>query len=352
MAVSGPLGRLAAAAPAPVFPLCGPGFRDRVEDLGLDGRVELVASPRHATVLLVAGDVPDDCEPALRRIHDQLPHPRAALRWRGEEAAEIAARTHDLHRHLVTGETASEDDLLPDEPPNRWRGEGDHGQGGEGMMGGTPYGRPMAMTDDDLRDGLALDALTVRVGPFLPVLPPGLTLELTLQGDVVQSAGVRRAPFAVDSPKDESARAGSCLRHVARVAALRELSLLARRLLAAARRIESGEPVDVGALRRAVRRSGLTMALQPGLGGIDPELAGRLGGHAGRAARGGGDVRSRVRQWFEDAAEPPGDRAPAGDPPPAETLGELLVGLEWGQCVAVLASFDEVALSRLCGEAG
>lgn len=352
MAVSGPLGRLAAAAPAPVFPLCGPGFRNRVEDLGLDGRVELVASPRHATVLLVAGDVPDDCEPAVHRIHDQLPRPRAALWWRGQAVDEIAEEARDLHRRLVTGETGSEDDLLPDEPPNPWRGEGDHGQGGEGMMGGTPYGRPMAMTDDDLRDGLQLDALTVRVGPFLPVLPPGLTLELTLQGDVVQSAEVYRAPFTVELPGDEHTRAASCLRHVARLAALRELSRLARRLLAAARRLESGEAVDVGALRRAVRRSGLLIALPPWLGRLDPDLVGRLGGHAGQAARGGGDVRSRVRQWLEDAAEPPGDRAPAGDPPPAETLGELLVGLEWGQCVAVLASFDEVALSRLCGEAG
>src|SRR3546814_18792006 len=66
------------------------------------------------------------------------------------------------------------------------------------MMGGKPYGRPMAMTDEDLRDGLALDAYTACFGPFLSVLPPGLLLELTLQGDVIQSAKVLRAPFAQD----------------------------------------------------------------------------------------------------------------------------------------------------------
>src|SRR3546814_20246746 len=92
----------------------------------------------------------------------------------------------------MTGERRSEDDRLPDEPQVAWRGKGDHGQGGEGMMGGKPYGRPMAMTDEDLRDGLALDAYTACFGPFLSVLPPGLMLELTLLGDVIQRTEERR----------------------------------------------------------------------------------------------------------------------------------------------------------------
>src|SRR3546814_16968041 len=116
----------------------------------------------------------------------------------------------------MTGERRSEDDLLPDEPPVAWRGKGDHGQGGEGMMGGKPYGRPMAMTAEDLRDGLALDAYTACFGPFLPMLPPGLQLELTLQGDVVQSARVRRPPAAqagADEPRSEARRVGKeCVR--------------------------------------------------------------------------------------------------------------------------------------------
>ena len=37
------------------------------------------------------------------------------------------------------------------------------------MTEGTPYGRPMAMTGDD-RDGLTLDQLRLRVGPFTDVL--------------------------------------------------------------------------------------------------------------------------------------------------------------------------------------
>src|SRR3546814_16725517 len=96
------------------------------------------------------------------------------------------------------------------------------------MMGGKPYGRPMAMTEDDRRDGLALDAYTATFGPFLPVFPPGLQLSLTLQGDVVQSAEVLRPPVhqaAGDAP----------LRRIARLLRLLGLPALAQRLLCAAR---------------------------------------------------------------------------------------------------------------------
>src|SRR3546814_4254050 len=99
------------------------------------------------------------------------------------------------------------------------------------MMGGKPYGRPMAMTEDDRRDGLALDAYTATFGPFLPVFPPGLQLSLTLQGDVVQSAEVLRPPVhqaAGDAP----------LRRIARLLRLLGLPALAQRLLCAARRSE------------------------------------------------------------------------------------------------------------------
>src|SRR3546814_5404812 len=103
-------------------------------------------------------------------LHDALPisHPRATLWWRTEPRdgfpcaasldGDAAHAVASLWQQLVTGMRPSEDDLLPDEPPAPWRGKGDHGQGGEGMMGGKPYGRPMAMTEGDRRDGLARDA--------------------------------------------------------------------------------------------------------------------------------------------------------------------------------------------------
>ena len=67
---------------------------------------------------------------------------------------------------------ASSPDALPDLDPAPWRGVGPFGQGGTGMTGGVPYGRPLAGRADD-RDGLKLDQLLVRVGPFLPPFPPG-----------------------------------------------------------------------------------------------------------------------------------------------------------------------------------
>src|SRR3546814_9744942 len=150
----------------------------------------------------------------------------------------------------------SEDDLLPDEPPAPWSGKGEHGQGGEGMMGGKPYGRPMAMTEDDRRDGLALYAYTATFGPFLPVFPPGLQLSLTLQGDVVQSAEVLRPPVhqaAGDAP----------LRRIARLLRLLGLPALAQRLLFAAR-----------AGPKAIRRSSVRERV--GQDGSNTVVGGRL----------------------------------------------------------------------------
>src|SRR5699024_5265769 len=143
---------------------------------------------------------------ALQRVHDQLPHPRATLCWgadadlpgapRLDAASDPQETLRSLYRDLLSGTRVSDPHWLPDEPPTPWRGRGDHGQGGKGMMGGTPYGRPMPMPPQpDIRDGLNLDPYTARFGPYLPLLPPGLVLELTLQGDVVQSATVIRPPY-------------------------------------------------------------------------------------------------------------------------------------------------------------
>ncbi|MDP8976992.1 MAG: hypothetical protein M3N17_00105, partial [Actinomycetota bacterium] len=199
----GLLSRAAGGARVPVFAAVGAGAARAVQDLRLRPELELVATPRHATVLLVAGRVPPSLGRALAQVHDQVPHPRATVRWADpasgpDDAAppaatevradgDVVATIVSCHRGLLSGDRASEEGILPAEPPNEWRGVGPHGQGGEGMMGGTPYGRPMPMTADD-RDGLALDQLSLRVGPFLPVLPPGLALDVQLQGDVVQGA--------------------------------------------------------------------------------------------------------------------------------------------------------------------
>ncbi|WP_296763239.1 hypothetical protein [Sediminimonas sp.] len=254
-------------------------------------------TPRDAGILLVAGDMPGDAAEALGRVHDQLPHPRATLRWTvsHETADAVADRIVASWRDLGAIDEA---DLLPDQPPNEWKGVGPHGQGGKGMMGGTPYGRPMAMTGEDIRDGLQLDRYTARIGPFAPMLPPGLVLEVTLQGDVIVAATVQHPPFA--QPVDADAP---------ELCAARMLTILG--LDGPARRAIHGRRPGGIWVRGAVPR---------GLGGIE----------------GAGDARDRLAAFLG------GDRAAVTAP----DLSELLPGLEWSEAMLVMASLPPSAILR------
>ncbi|MGI9018971.1 MAG: hypothetical protein ACR2HR_18030 [Euzebya sp.] len=199
------------AAPAQVFAVAGRGAARAVRNLRVAKGIDLVDSPRHATVLLIAGQIPDGWHGEVARLHDQLPHPRAVVRWgvvvQGTERSTFASVLSDadatpvvqqVQRELLEGTRASSPPLGPAQAPVEWQGVGPHGQGGEGMMGGHPYGRPMAMTGPDLRDGLQLDLLKATLGPFLASWwPPGLILDVALQGDVLAQVAVADArPFA------------------------------------------------------------------------------------------------------------------------------------------------------------
>ena len=377
------LRNFAANGPVPLFAAVGQGASAAVDDLCLSPSVTRVTSPRHANILLVAGEVRASDNEALRRLHDQIPHPRATVRW-GSTASEGAGATViltaaedplpallSLYRRLLTRKLPSEAPLLPDEPPVPWRGVGEHGQGGKGMMGGTPYGRPMAMTGDDLRDGLALDRYTVKLGPFLPTLPTGMVLEITLQGDVIQRAKVIQPPYRWESILDpsgatemqfERARASHRLRSIAGLLTIQQLlpqAELCRRL---ALSIKRGEGPSLSDVREALRRSGAFVAIPPDLGRIDLSLSSALGGIALTA-------RERLRQWF-DEAELALQAASVLEPAQADAMpnrmhtripkhplssegrlpfsfAELLAGLEWGEALLVIASFDVSALCRM-----
>jgi len=411
------LRKLAAAAPVSFFAAEGEGGRECIEDLALSSDVEWVASPRHASILLVVGRIRAADRDALKRVHDQLPQPRATLCWRSDAdltgalsldaAADPQEALRSLYRDLLFGTRVSDPPWLPDEPPAPWRGLGDHGQGGKGMMGGTPYGRPMPMPPQpDIRDGLNLDPYTARFGPFLPLLPPGLVLELTLQGDVVQSATVIRPPYAPGTALSEPfqraltepvmiatlerLRAGHHLRRVAQILALLQLSARAERCRRMAHAVEAGEGADIAGLRRTLRRSGALRAIPMGLGRVTGADAAALGGVVQRAAgkpadaradqapyqalgfepvvQGAGTARARVAQWLAEAAqslalvraagdatiqntalESPCGRVSLDEPRPASTpnLAQRLPGLEWGQALLLLASFDSAALIRM-----
>ncbi len=209
----GILKRLAAMAPVRVFAISGSEsgeIETLIKDLELEQEIVLTDSPPSANVLLAMGEFPGSMHEPARRIHDQLSRPRRTL-WlrqnvsapseaifpkaiREDAHSDLALLLRKIHRDLLTGVEPSEEPILPDEEPALWRGVGPYGQGGTGMTGGVPYGRPMPEIATD-RDGLALDQLSLRVGPFFRPFPTGLTLALKLQGDVVQEATVGENPF-------------------------------------------------------------------------------------------------------------------------------------------------------------
>lgn len=329
--------RWAATAPVPVFVARGGGSGTQTAELAADPRVRLVVSPRHASVLLAAGRFPGAMGAALDRVHDQVPRPRSAVWWTADVGGErpaalrdvtvvtgldVVAALVDAHRRAFL-EGAGDADVLPDAPPNPFHGRGDHGQGGEGMMGGVPYGRPMAMTGDD-RDGLALDQSTVELGPFLPGFPNGLRVEATLQGGVVQRARVTVLDLGSGADlgaPDNDAPARRELRWLADALALGGLPALAARAARIAR--AGGGAGAREALVRRVRRSGLP-ATWAGIGRLD-----------------GADARDRLERHLATGLgeEIHVDVAP-GD------VAALLVGQDWGDALVTICSLN-LATDRL-----
>ncbi|MEO7985832.1 MAG: hypothetical protein ABI766_04815 [Gemmatimonadales bacterium] len=236
------LAGLAGKAPARVFVVTGRGARKPVERLRLDPRLEFVDSPRSATILLVAGELPDLLRAAARALHDSLPRPRATVWWAPESGSpeladfpgalvlsagdDVGAELMLTQAALLRGEQSSEPGLLPDTDPAPWRGVGPYGQGGTGMTGGVPYGRPLAGRAPD-RDGLELDQLPVHVGPFFPAFPPGLILDVKLQGDVIQAAAVGANAFARTGARRGAAASvrGPFVRALAQPVSIAELEL-------------------------------------------------------------------------------------------------------------------------------
>ena len=202
------LARLASGAPARCFALVGAGAGDVAPWLRLDSGITVVDSPRAADVLLVLGRLDGEMLQAAAAAHDAMPPPRGVLVWSPDGATSGAGRSRTrswcatLPRSFppagasatscFVDRRASSPDVLPDLDPAPWRGVGPFGQGGTGMTGGVPYGRPLAGRADD-RDGLKLDQILVRVGPFLPPFPAGLLLDVKLQGDVIQEATIPEA---------------------------------------------------------------------------------------------------------------------------------------------------------------
>ena len=325
------LAALAGRAPARVFPVTGSGARERVDQLRLDARLCFVDSPRSATILLVAGELPESLMGAARAVHDGMPRPRATLWWTlgsaepggstfpgalvlgaGEDVGGAAQRAQAA---LLLGDRVSEPDLLPDVDPAPWRGVGPYGQGGKGMTGGVPYGRPLAERAPD-RDGLELDQVPVRLGPFFPPFPPGLVLDLRLQGDVIEAASLGDNPFtgprqpgegmagspnlfalALTQPVPiaelELARARHHLVWLGNALRVHGLGALGRRALRLAARITSARAEDVRALGRVLEGTRSFGWATAGIGVTDAALLAAVApGPVSRAAAIARDARA------------------------------------------------------------
>lgn len=266
-----------AVTPVEVFVAAGADRWHETQALRGHEAVRLVATPRHATVLLVAGTIPDAHLEALDRVHDQTPHPRAVVTWEEVEASTdmidaVARSIVDRCEAILADPSKSSLHRLADEEPNEWRGVGPFGQGGEGMMGGTPYGRPMAMTADD-RDGLTLDQLDLQLGPFAGQLPSGLIADVALQGEVVQSIEFAVPSDAIVVSVERELTVPRRLQWLSHALHVQGLDAFATRAAGLARRsTHSGGGGNIGGefarFRRRLRWTGLHSSLR-GVGSHD-----------------------------------------------------------------------------------
>lgn len=407
------IARLAASGPVPVFAVAGSDMRSAVQDLRLQPGVRLVETPRAAAILLIAGRTADADADALARLHDVLPHPRATVAWQRDDG-DLLPALRSTFRDLLQGRRETEPALLPDIDQVAWRDVGPYGQGGTGMTGGTPYGRPMAELGTD-RDGLRLDALPVTLGPFFPRLPAGLVLEMHLAGDVVTEvevvASLDPMPPAVESrsifvralsdpvpiAELELSRARDHLRWLCDALIAQGMPALATRALRLAHEVKAGDGDRVRGLAAQVRRSGVYRWSLPRSGRLTADRLTGLGlGPIARAAGFADDVRLEDESyralgfapyvtaadgtsgWWQmrmeeaarslDLANEAGDRVTAlvgrvesprgrlasGDSPTERTLTllpEIMAGLEWGDAIATLVGLD-LDLDEMAAVAG
>lgn len=311
------------------------------------------STPAQADLLLVAGpDLPELRTP-LERLWRDMPAPRARVHARTADEVEdalnagrallgppavrhaSAAPPADAGGHREGDHGARERHEGDDQTPGHdgHDGHGDHGghggHDGHGGHGGgqteMPGGLPMAGQGAD-RDGLTLDQLHLPLGPFLADWPAGLTVRLVLQGDVVQRVDVDEPARPFDDAAAEAFWVQPWLRaasgepvpvgEAVRRRAAAHLDSLGRLLAVAGWPAEavrawrlrddllSGAPRAAVAPRlerftRRVGRSRTLAWLTRGIGVVTAQKA-REAGVGGPAARAGGDVTSRYRQWLAD----------------------------------------------------
>ncbi|MBC9729222.1 hypothetical protein [Streptomyces sp. TRM68367] len=338
-------------------------------------------TPAQADILLVTGPDCTGLSAPVDRLWEDMPAPRVRAH---AQTAEEAAAVIETARSRLAVRTARPPADTGHNTGGSGDGSADHHAGHGGGQSDMPAGLPLAGRGPD-RDGLTLDQLHVPLGPLLADWPTGLTLRLTLQGDVVQEAAVEvtRAGASASATRfwtepwqravaGEAVQVGAAVRRraAARLDSLgRLLAVAGWPATATASRRLRDDLLDGAAgpglhrrarrLARQVGRSRTLYWLTRGIGQLSATDA-RAAGVRGPAARADGDVPVRYRQWLttvtEDVArldevallDPDREEGPHGrwdaTRPSSAGLVQLLPGLLEGAELAaarlIVASLD------------
>lgn len=295
--------------------------------------------PADADLLLVAGGLGRRMTALVRSVWATMPRPRVLVTVgaAGELAGALDAARERLARG-GDGDVSDGTSLTPDVRVNPCsHADHDHveravGADADPGNGDTLMGVPgpaMAGLADSDRDGLALDALHVTLGPVLPHWPAGLVVHATLAGDLVTDA--RAEVLDVPGPRE---RPGG--RHAplgpdrTRLDALvRALGLAgADRAAARARGLRDGDPVP-GELAAFGHRLARSRTLAWTLRGIPLAATDHVPVPEPT-------VEARVRAL---ACGLGGSLAPPVRPAPQRAVAAL-VGLELGAARLALAAMD------------
>ena len=190
--------------------------------------IKMVASPRHANLLLIAGPL----SPALRKAaaisYAQMPRPRILVTVDLQEVEplpkpDLVISTEELNqlpsilkkKNLWARDSEAYRpsflvEELEDEEEKDEHGEHDMNEHeGHDHGGGDDFMSMVMMTKDMPRaaDGLPMDMNEGRFGPFHPGLPDGLRIKMMLDGDTVKMAnfekGLLSRHFLDNIPKDD-----------------------------------------------------------------------------------------------------------------------------------------------------
>jgi hypothetical protein len=216
----------------------------RALGLRLPPSLKPVASPYHAQALLIVGTLPNEFEPTLLDLCQQLPRPHAVMTIRADSITgvpkpltESSATTQDqfdadvrlfraswpgesllntqatMHDHSSMDQMQMSEGSMHDHSHHMKMSSETHGKidehSGHDMSAMTGMDHDMSSNDGMMSmlsmtnniprspDGLAMESAEVTFGPFHYGLPIGMQLVCTLDGDTVESINLKSAPLAL-----------------------------------------------------------------------------------------------------------------------------------------------------------